>query len=548
MSARIFISYRREDSAGWVGRLVDDMGEHFGAENVFQDIHSIAPGSDFVDAINETLEVADCVLAVIGPNWLSGPDPKNRRIMHDGDYVRLELATALDRKLRVIPVLVGGAQMPGPDDLPESIRSLSRRNAAELSDRRWDYDIGRLVEVIRRTTGATPQSSTQVAESRRSVASVFSGPRRAALLGVLALGLPVLGLGAWLIYPAPPPDGEGVAVDAARRAGGWQRTGAHSVADVGAGVDARIWLVQADGGVAWTTDGRSFASIQAQGFARVAADRGGSAWGVGHNKTLWRFPADGAPHQMVRSPPVVDVAVSAKGRLWLVGDDASIWWTDDGQTFTRDARTSDFARIAAGPNETVVGVGRNATAWILRDSWVQIRPGGIADAAVAPNGSVWLLTADGRAERSEDGQRFAPVESAGFRSISVSRDGAVWAVGADGTLWLRPPGETSLGRISGPPSSTEAVTALVVFGSDNSLSAARPEVERARGAGFPSATIYRREGLYRSVIEFPTQQAANEALARARALSRSASDAYVRQVAAWCPNGTRSADGFKDCL
>ena len=117
---RIFVSYRREDSAGWAGRLVDDLAEKFGAANVFQDIHSITAGMDFVDAINETLQKTDCALVVIGPFWLSLRDEEGGRRLDDAsDYVRLEVATALRRGSPVIPVLVGGAKMPAPASLPE---------------------------------------------------------------------------------------------------------------------------------------------------------------------------------------------------------------------------------------------------------------------------------------------------------------------------------------------------------------------------------------------------------------------------------------------
>jgi hypothetical protein len=146
---RIFVSYRREDSSGWVGRLVDDLSRRFGAENVFQDIHSIRPGADFLDAITATLRQADCILVVIGPVWLGAKDETGgRRLDDENDYVRLELATALRGGSRVIPVLVGGARMPAPLLLPEDIRALARRNAAELSDSRWSYDLDQLVQTI----------------------------------------------------------------------------------------------------------------------------------------------------------------------------------------------------------------------------------------------------------------------------------------------------------------------------------------------------------------------------------------------------------------
>ena len=143
------MSYRREDSAGWAGRLVDDLAEKFGAANVFQDIHSITAGMDFVDAMNETLQKTDCALVVIGPFWLSLRDEEGGRRLDDAsDYVRLEVATALRRGSPVIPVLVGGAKMPTPASLPEELKPLARRNAAELTDKRWSYDLDQLARAI----------------------------------------------------------------------------------------------------------------------------------------------------------------------------------------------------------------------------------------------------------------------------------------------------------------------------------------------------------------------------------------------------------------
>jgi hypothetical protein len=152
----IFVSYRREDSAGWVGRLAADLSERFGADNVFQDLQSIGPGVDFLDAIEERLRQTDCVLAVIGPTWLTVParGGGGRRIDEPDDFVRLEIALALRSQLRVIPVLVGGAAMPLAGQLPEDLRALARRNAAELSDRRWSYDFDQLASAI--AARATP--------------------------------------------------------------------------------------------------------------------------------------------------------------------------------------------------------------------------------------------------------------------------------------------------------------------------------------------------------------------------------------------------------
>jgi TIR domain len=148
-ASKIFVSYRREDAAGHAGRIYDAIVARFGERNVFMDV-DLAPGVDFIDRITEAVDDSDVLLVIIGPQWATvsreGGQP---RLADPGDYVRLEVETALGRpELKVIPLLVAGARMPDPDDLPESMRALSRRNALELTDARWRYDVGRLVNTL----------------------------------------------------------------------------------------------------------------------------------------------------------------------------------------------------------------------------------------------------------------------------------------------------------------------------------------------------------------------------------------------------------------
>jgi hypothetical protein len=145
----IFISYRREDSAGHVGRLHDRLITRFGREQVFKDIDSIKPGEDFTQAIKEAMASCDVLIAVIGKRWLTETDSKGiRRLDNPKDFVRQEIAAALAGKTRVIPVLVQGTTMPNEEDLTEDLRSLGHRNAIEISDGRWDHDVDRLMQAI----------------------------------------------------------------------------------------------------------------------------------------------------------------------------------------------------------------------------------------------------------------------------------------------------------------------------------------------------------------------------------------------------------------
>src|SRR5215216_4936726 len=131
----IFVSYRRADAAGYAGRLVDRLEEHFGEQRVFHDIDSIAPGTDFVEAVQQAVDSSGVLLAVIGRNWSNATDAAGQKRLHDPqDYVRMEIVAALERNIRVIPVLVQGAGIPSAHELPDELTPLVRRNAFELHD------------------------------------------------------------------------------------------------------------------------------------------------------------------------------------------------------------------------------------------------------------------------------------------------------------------------------------------------------------------------------------------------------------------------------
>jgi len=150
---RIFICYRREDSSGHAGRLYDHLRTHFGDEQVFIDINAIDPGVEYPKLIDRTLGSIDVALVLIGRQWLEARDPSGGRRLDDPeDMVRLEISAALNRDdVLVIPVLVQGATMPHPNELPPDIAGLARRNALEISDARWGFDADRLARALRGT-------------------------------------------------------------------------------------------------------------------------------------------------------------------------------------------------------------------------------------------------------------------------------------------------------------------------------------------------------------------------------------------------------------
>lgn len=160
----IFVSYRRDDSSGHAGRLSDRLVEHFGRDRIFMDIDTIEPGEDFVTVIENAVGSCEVLIAIIGRNWLSSPGGTTGRLDNPNDFVRLEIATALSRDVRVIPVLVQKASMPKPQDLPEDLAKFVRRNAVELTDLHWQSDVDQLISVMERVL-AKREEAARLAEA-----------------------------------------------------------------------------------------------------------------------------------------------------------------------------------------------------------------------------------------------------------------------------------------------------------------------------------------------------------------------------------------------
>src|SRR5271165_4159568 len=149
MSGQIFISYRRDDASFPAGRIYDHLVTRFPQNQVFMDVDNLDPGIDFVEAIEGSVGSCEVLVAVIGQRWLTSADEKGRRRLDNpNDFVRLEVATALKRGIRVIPVLVERALVPESDQLPDDLEALGRRNALEISHNRFNTDVARLVKAI----------------------------------------------------------------------------------------------------------------------------------------------------------------------------------------------------------------------------------------------------------------------------------------------------------------------------------------------------------------------------------------------------------------
>jgi hypothetical protein len=163
----IFISYRREDSAAYAGRLYDRLSAHFGAEQVFMDVDDIRPGADFAAHIDARVGSCDAMVVVIGKNWLTARNAADQlRLSDPNDFVGLEVALALQRSVLVIPVLVGAAQMPKADELRTDLKPLARRNALKLGDDDFQRDADDLISAIEKDSRVRKRSSLAEVDSR----------------------------------------------------------------------------------------------------------------------------------------------------------------------------------------------------------------------------------------------------------------------------------------------------------------------------------------------------------------------------------------------
>jgi hypothetical protein len=146
--SKIFVSYRRQDTAGITGRIYDRLKTHFGASVVFMDLANIPFGLDFREHIRQTIDKCGVMLAVIGRNW-AGRSGKTRRIDDPRDFVRIEVELALQQNLPVIPVLIGRTPMPSEAELPKSLSPLAYLTALDIDQGRdFDHHVDRLIRGI----------------------------------------------------------------------------------------------------------------------------------------------------------------------------------------------------------------------------------------------------------------------------------------------------------------------------------------------------------------------------------------------------------------
>ena len=151
--AQIFVSYRRDDAAGYARAVNDELGRSFGAERVFIDVDDINAGQPFSEVIQRSVGNSAVLLALIGKRWQGEREGAPPRIFDADDFVRQEVAAGLANGLRVIPVLLDGVAMPDPAHLPPELKPLAGRNALALDNSRFAADMAHLVREVRGALG-----------------------------------------------------------------------------------------------------------------------------------------------------------------------------------------------------------------------------------------------------------------------------------------------------------------------------------------------------------------------------------------------------------
>jgi hypothetical protein len=178
MATKVFISYRRDDSAGHAGRVHDRLEREFGRDLLFMDVDAVPLGVNFVKALSDEVAKCDVLLAVIGPNWLNARDEDgNRRLDNPHDFVRIEIGAALQRNIPVIPILLDGTKVPKANQLPKELEELSLRNGLDIRHASFHNDVDRLIRGLKgQLAEADAEKRWRDEDERRADIAALIGP------------------------------------------------------------------------------------------------------------------------------------------------------------------------------------------------------------------------------------------------------------------------------------------------------------------------------------------------------------------------------------
>jgi hypothetical protein len=336
---------------------------------VFMDIDTIEPGDDFRKVIANAVGTCDVVLVMIGRQWLTMSDPQGQRRLDDpGDWVRAEVATALaNPNVRVIPVLLRGASMPGEHELPEDLKELAWRNALELSDSRFQHDAGKLVSVIERSA-ERPTEDGPAGQQKSASARYLP-----IVLGVIGLGF-VIGLAMYVPRffgaTAAPTSPAGISSNSPttmsseelpllRTIPGYGQTASAALSPDGKLAAAgyydgmiRVWFVDEDTLLSTTDVGTAVTSLA------ISADNQMIAAGLTSAVVrAWRSDGTDLPIFEGLTDIVYSVAFSPDGQMLAAGDTTNVivWRVSDGtvlQTF--GGHSNDIGRIVFSPDNQLL--------------------------------------------------------------------------------------------------------------------------------------------------------------------------------------------------
>lgn len=324
--AKIFISYRRADSAAFAGRIYDRLAHRYGRKNLFKDVDDIPPGTNFKEYIQQSLRQCAVKLLIIGRGWLATQSPNGSRRLNDpADPVRIEIETAFALGLIVIPVLVDGADIPDAADLPESLQPLVFINAVSVrNDPDFNHDMERLIAAIDVATSGRPRRPSGSVDLGRQQAASISTTMPPATVGPASLHRPgtrrtriAIGVATVVAIIAMLGSALGViaaASGALRCLGGCSSPVMHPVrwqAEIGptdAGpvvvgdivlattLEGKIYALHtADGSVAWSfaTNGRFDAAPVVDGDTIIDGSEDNGIYALAKDGTLlWRYSVD----------------------------------------------------------------------------------------------------------------------------------------------------------------------------------------------------------------------------------------------------------------
>lgn len=461
---RIVISYRRVDTGGDARSLAEALESRFGNENVFLDIETIGPGEPFDQAIDRAVASSDVLLALIGQHWLTLTDDEGRRRIDDPrDVVRVEVLSALQQELLVIPVLLEDAKMPSEDDLPPDLAALSKRNAVELRATKWKSDVESFVDDLaalrRKKLEGLGVRGGWFGEAVHGLRRAVIGNPRLAGLVTLVILLLLGGLVAALVLRDGDDGGSG-------GGGGEEPQALHpplaadeTLAFVSGG---RIMLLAGDAarpaalpgggfrtGPDWTSDGRRLAYAQAGNI--LTADQDGAnprqltTESAGDRSPAWS--EDGALVAFDR-PEADD---PERRGIWVVRGDGSEApvdlqpgaeevgaapdWSPNGReiAYQRGLRIWVMASDGSGQRPLADGFDRRSLfpAWApngTRIAFVLVDAGPCEIGLVRPGGGEVEILQPGRPERCGD-LAWAPD---GRYLVVPGEDGSLWAIPRDG--------------------------------------------------------------------------------------------------------------------